>query len=347
MRNLTIAGAFSFLLLFPVSVVAQNLPVKMIRHDDRQAIDIYVGGELFTSYIYPSAIKKPVLYPLRASDGTLVTRGYPLDPQPGERIDHPHHIGLWLNYGNVNGLDFWNNSDAIDPDRKDNYGTILHKAVKKIKNGAKGVLEVEMDWVDSKGTVLIRENARFVFSGDESNRCIDRITSLTALDEDVSMADSKEGFLGLRVARFLEAPSNRPERLVDASGKPSDTPVLNNEGATGTYISGGGKRGDDVWGSRAKWTRLEGAKDGKRYSIAIIDHPANPGYPTYWHARGYGLFAANPLGQKELSGGKEEMNFKIEAGKTAVFRHRIVIHCGDGLDSAALDEEFSSFAKTK
>lgn len=350
MKKFIVPGTFRIIvlmLLFPAFGVAQKLPVKIALHEDRQSIDIYMEGELFTSYIYPSTIKKPVLYPIRAADGAPVTRGYPLDPKPGERIDHPHHIGLWLNYGNVNGLDFWNNSDAIDPARQDNYGSIVHKAVNKIKSGAKGILEVEMDWIDPKGKVLIRENTRFIFRGDENDRFIDRITSLTAIGEDVSMRDSKEGFLGLRAARFLEIPSNKPERLVDSTGKPSATPVLNNDGVAGSYMSSEGKRDDEVWGSRGEWVLLSGMKDGKRYSIAMIDHPGNPGFPTYWHARGYGLFAANPLGQKELSGGKDEMNFKISAGKTVVFRHRIVIHSGNELDSAALNEEFSRFARTK
>jgi hypothetical protein len=50
------------------------------------------------------------LYPLIADGGITVTRGYPLEPRPGERVDHPHHAGLWFNYGEVNGFDFWNNS---------------------------------------------------------------------------------------------------------------------------------------------------------------------------------------------------------------------------------------------
>ncbi len=60
-------------------------------------------------------------------------------------------------------------------------------------------------------------------------------------------------------------------------------------------------------------------------SISIIDHPQNPGYPTYWHARGYGLFAANPLGQKIFSNGKTEMNLRLKKGQTVRFRYRILI----------------------
>jgi len=64
-------------------------------------------------------------------------------------------------------------------------------------------------------------------------------------------------------------------------------------------------------------------------SIAIIDHPKNPNYPTFWHARGYGLFAANPLGQKIFSKDKETLGFRLEKGKSATFRYRIVIAAGN------------------
>jgi hypothetical protein len=69
-------------------------------------------------------------------------------------------------------------------------------------------------------------------------------------------------------------------------------------------------------------------------TIAILDHPGNPGFPTYWHARGYGLFAANPLGQAVFSEGKEKLNFAIGAGESQMFRYRILL-----LDSAPTSEE--------
>ena len=81
-------------------------------------------------------------------------------------------------------------------------------------------------------------------------------------------------------------------------------------------------------------------------SIAIFDAPGNPGYPTYWHARGYGLFAANPLGQKELSGGKDVLNFAIEPNKSVTFKHRIHIVTG-GLTAEQAEAEWTKWAGGK
>ena len=69
-----------------------------------------------------------------------------------------------------------------------------------------------------------------------------------------------------------------------------------------------------VWGTRNKWVKLEGTMKDELVSVTIIDHEKNVGYPTYWHAQGYGLFAANPLGQAIFSEGNETLNFKLEQG---------------------------------
>src|SRR6185503_3367648 len=127
---------------------AQTARVQVVPDEAGRRVDVLIDGKPFTSYIYPTTLKKPTLFPLRTAKGTLVTRGYPLEPRPNERVDHPHHVGLWLNHGNVNGLDFWNNSDAIPAAQAPKMGTILHRRVVEAKSGAdQGVLAVEMDWV--------------------------------------------------------------------------------------------------------------------------------------------------------------------------------------------------------
>jgi hypothetical protein len=319
--------------------------IKLLRNDEEKKVEVLVNGELFTAYLYPETIEKPVLYPLKTAQGTIVTRGFPLEARAGERVDHPHHVGLWFNYGDVNGLDFWNNSDAIPEERKSAYGSIQHKEINKITSGDdKGELEVTMEWLDPQGKALLRENTTFIFRAEGDKRMIDRITSLTALDKDVSMKDNKEGLVGIRVARELEHPSDKAEIFTDASGKATDVPSMNNEGVTGMYRSSEGIEGHDAWGTRAKWMNLSGEIKGEKVSLAILDHPDNVGYPTYWHARGYGLYAANPLGQKEMSGGKEELNFKLSAGESVTFKHRIIIYSGNEVSDERIQEDFEQFS---
>jgi hypothetical protein len=141
----------------------------------------------------------------------------------------------------------------------------------------------------------------------------------------VALTDNKEGMLGLRVARQLEIPSKKPEVFTDAAGRATTVASMNNEGVNGDYLTSEGKTGDAAWGTRGRWCTLSAKIGEEPVTIAILDHPANPGYPTYWHARGYGLFAANPLGQKALSDGKDELNFSLDPGKSVTFRHRLLI----------------------
>lgn len=313
--------------------------VELVRHDAQQRVDVLVDGAPFTSYIWPSQIKKPVLYPIRAASGVIVTRGWPLEPRPGERVDHPHQVGLWLTHEDVNGLDFWNNSTAIPADRAPKMGTIVHRAVRAMRSGeGEGTLDVTADWVDHQGKALLREDTRLVFRAGAARRSIDRLTTLTALDDTVRFNDQKDGMLGMRVARALEQPATKAEAFTDASGKATAVPVLDNTGVTGRYRSSEGLEGDSVWATRGRWVTLEGRIDGKPVTIEMLDHPGNPGFPTYWHARGYGLFAANPLGQRVFSQGKESLNLRLAPGQSTTFRYRILI-----LDGNATPEQAESY----
>lgn len=325
-----------------MAIVTAQAPRVEVKADAAgRRVDITVDGKPFTSYIYPTTLKKPTLWPIMTAQGGTVTRGFP--PQKGERVDHPHHVGLWFNHGDVNGFDFWNNSEAIKPDQAKKYGTIVHRKVGQVKSGAgQGELNVETDWVAGDGMTLLRENTRFIFGANGSKRTIDRITTLTTLDKQVVFRDNKEGVLGLRVTRALEHPATKPEVFADASGKATPVPVLDNTGVTGMYTSSEGLKGDAVWGTRGRWTFLSATLGTEPVTVAMLDHPSNPGYPTYWHARGYGLFAANMLGNKVFSNGKDELNLTLEPGKSVTFKHRIVIVSG-ATTPEAIESEYKAF----
>jgi hypothetical protein len=306
--------------------------IRIVPNEAERRIDVLVDGQLFTSYIYPKTLTKPVLYPLKTSTGTLVTRSYP--PRTGERVDHPHHVGMWFNYGDVNNVDFWNNSVDLPIEKQKEMGSIVHRRIVRSKDGKeKAEFDVEADWIMPDGKPILREFTRYIFQASASLRSVDRITTLTALDKQVVFKDNKEGVLGIRLARFLEHPSKTPEVFADASGRPTKVPVLDNEGVTGVYHSSEGKIGEDVWGTRGKWVMLTGQTGTEKVTLAILDHKKNPNHPTYWHARGYGLFAANPLGQKIFAEAKKEQNvkpfnFKLGPKTSVTFKHRVLIFSG-------------------
>ena len=328
----------------PPSPAAAAPEVRLEPDEARHRIDVMVGGDLFTSYRHDPALKKPVLYPLRSDRGQAVTRGFPLDPRPGDSADHPHHVGLWLNYGDVNGVDFWNNSSARPAEEQTRMGTVRHARVVSAAGGVgRAVLEVEMDWLMPGGEAGLHERTRFVFHAREGARVVDRITSLEATKGRVAMTDNKEGLLGLRVARSLEHFSKRARTFLDGQGRATKVDPARAGEAGGRYLTSEGVEGEAVWGTRGRWALLTGRADGAEVTVAILDHPENPGFPTYWHARGYGLFAANPLGARVFTEGKDRLGFAVEPGRPARFRYRVVILSkrAGGEEIEVLSQEFA------
>jgi hypothetical protein len=324
--SLLFFGALAFVASFSSAGARSSDRISLAVNEQERRVDVSIDGDPFTSYIWPTKLAKPVLYPLRTAKGTIVTRGYPLEPRPGERVDHPHHAGMWLNYENVNGIDFWNNSEAIKPKDAPKMGTIQQRAILSAKGGSEqGELEVEADWLTYDKKVLLKEHTRYVFRGGPDFRSVDRITTLQAQGEKVVFADAKDGMLGLRVVRALEMPSDKPEVFADASGRATTVAKLDNTGVNGVYLTSEGKKGEAAWGTRGRWCNLSGKVGEEPVTISIFDHPSNPGFPTYWHARGYGLFAANPLGEKIFSNGKEELNLTLAHRQSVTFRYRVLI----------------------
>jgi hypothetical protein len=196
-----------------------------------------------------------------------------------------------------------------------------------MENGKPGTLVYHANWTDQQGKVLLEETTRFVFSGNRHQRMIDRITELKA-DTTVLFADAKDGMLGLRLAHELQIPAKEDQEFTDNKGNKTIVKGETDRVANGNYLTSEGKTGDAAWGTRGVWCKVFGKMGKDSVSISIIDHPQNPGYPTYWHARGYGLFAANPLGQKIFSNGKQELNLQLKKGQTVFFRYRILIEEG-------------------
>lgn len=309
-------------------------------------IDVMVDGKFFSSFIYPDSLEKPVLYPLQTASGITVTRGFPLNTRDQERTDHPHHVGLWLNYESVNGLDFWNNSYNIPQEKKNKYGWIRGVQVKGVKGGNKsGELSYTANWERQDQHVLLKEKTTFIFSGTENTRTVDRITTLTAGKDSVRFKDVKDGMIAVRVTKELEMPSKETVEFTDNQGNRTKVSASGN-GANGDYLTSAGKKGNDAWGTRANWCLLSGVKDQQAVSIAIIDHPKNPGYPTYWHARDYGLFAANPLGQQVFSNGKENLNLSLAPGESVTFRYRVLISSTEKPSAEILNQQALAFSKT-
>jgi len=334
------------IMLLALYFTASGQNVKLVQDDANRKVDITIGGKAFTSYCYPADLEKPFLYPVMAPNGSIITRGYPIAPRAGERVDHPHHIGIWFNHGNVNGLDFWNNSSAIPAARKNTYGHIVHQKIVQAKSGKTGILEIVANWDDNSGKTLLVENTKYIFSGNKNSFTVDHISTLTAVDETVTIGETKEGMFAIRTDRAFEMPSNESLIFTDANGNPTTVKASNDSKVTtGMYTSSKGLKGDAVWGTRNDWVVLTGTKDNTVISFGMFDNPKNPGYPAYAHARGYGLFSINNLGQNSYDPKQEKISYKLEKGQSMKLSHRFVVQSGGEITADQANKIFQEFTK--
>lgn len=333
------------LLVLPLSLAAQSgTGFEVVADDASKAVNVYYNGMQFTSYIYPHKLEKPVLYPLFNSNGTPLLRGFPLEPAYGERVDHPHHVGVWFNFGDVNGIDFWNNSSSVADKAK--YGTIRHTGVTGTENGENsGKLAVTADWNDAQGKTLLKSETEYIFGAEGHFRTIEHVVKLTAV-EAVTFTDNKEGLFAMRLDRPFEEPSEKAEIRIGMDGEPMEEPTVDNDGVNGRFRDSRGREAEaGIWGKQAEWVMASANREGDESTVAILDHKNNPGFPAHWHARGYGLFAANNMGSKSFNQDDEAFSLKLAAGESVTFRHKIIIKAGSYASDEEIQAEFDKFNK--
>jgi hypothetical protein len=277
-------------------------------------VAVEIDGKPFTEFFVGPDTPKPYLAPLRSASGKIVTRQYPMADVPGESHDHPHHRGLWFTHGDVNGYDFWANEDSQKGAGKGKGKVVLLK-INKIQSGkTSGYIDATFEW-QAGGATLLRENRRMTFYSDPRLRIIDFDATLSP-EQDVTFGDTKEGMFAIRLAAPLE------------EEQPKDIPEPKR---TGKLANAQNKIGEkNVWGKKSEWCDDSGVIDGEPLGVAIFDNPNNPRQPTYWHARGYGLFATNIFGLKDFEKGRlPDGGLTLRPGQPLRFRYRVVIHPGD------------------
>ena len=290
------------------------------------AIAIAVDGQMVTEYRFGDA-PHVYYYPLIGPGGVKMTRDYPMVKTDGEETDHVHHRSIWFSHGEVNGVDFWGEDASYKGTPKHPVGKIEHDGVVKASGGKEaGVLETKQKWTAPDGSVPIRGTQLFrVHAGAATERVVDFEITLTAGDKDVVFGDTKEGTAGIRIAESM--------RLKQPKG-PGKGTITNSEG----HADG------KAWGQKAKWVTMTGPIGDKTYSITMMDHPSNLRHPTRWHARDYGLFAANPFCESEMDKTKEKGAgaHTLKAGQSLTLKYRMAFTEGDAAASKA-SERFAAW----
>jgi hypothetical protein len=281
-------------------------------------IEILIGGHPFTTYYFDPAVAKPYLFPLRSAQGTVVTRSFPmLTDIAGEDRDEPHQRAMYFAHGSINGFDFW--GEAAFPKWSNHstrtFGrTVFRKLDQMLGGPDSGMLRVTFDLVKPDGETTAEETQAYTFTGDDHSRTIDCEFTIHANSGPVEIGDTKEGTFAIRLVKALDSPPGH---------------MVNSAGAIGEK---------EIWGKRSDWVDYYGNVAWEAVGIAIFDHPENFRHPTYWHARGYGLFAANPFGVREFTRDRRQYGaLTIPAGGSLTLRYRVLIHHGDYREAQVAD----------
>lgn len=298
-------------LLFLVTTGLEAAKFTLEKND--QGVTVQCNGELFTRYLKKSGAK-PILWPIIGPTGKEMTRGYPMrDATGSEKQDHIHHRSLWFDHGDVNGVSFWHEQSG--------GGTIEHREYLKLEEGDQAEIRTRNEWVMPNGLVVCEDVRSMTFGANEKVRWIDFQVKVTAKQEKVVFGDTKEGSFGMRVAGSMRVELNNGGRIVNSEGQTDG----------------------NAWGKRAAWVDYSGPVEGETLGIAILNHPRSLRYPTYWHVRTYGLFAANPFGLHDfLSDKSADGSLTLNEGESFEMFYRVILHTGDA-QSAGIAEAFKKY----
>jgi hypothetical protein len=304
-----------FITLSTILLVARTSQAEFTVEKTADGLVVKLDGQLFTQYLTQSG-KKPILWPIIGPTGKPMTRPWPMDTAAvdaakaakGGKLektdvvsdDHPWHRSLWFSYQSVNGANLW--------EERDNTGSTKHDEFVSYSGGPQAKIAARNDWLNKDGKKLLEDDRTITCSTDADNRIIDFDITLKATEGDVVFGDEKDGVFGMRV--------------------PDTMRVLAKQG--GSFVNSDGKADEaNIWGKPASWVDYHGPVDGETLGIAILNHPSSFLYPTYWHTRDYGLFAANPFARHAFDPSVPKASYTLKAGDTMTFRFRVILHKGD------------------
>lgn len=302
-------------LLLVLSLTATAAEPKLTVDKSDTGVAVKVDGQPFATYVFKSGAK-PIVWPILGPTGNEMTRAWPMkDGVEGEKKDHIHHRSFWFTHGNVNGVDFWAETAKVQ-------GQILHKELIKAEGGAVAIISTRNEWVGPDGKVICQDEPTLKFGASSDARWIDFATKVTAIADEVTWGDTKEGAFGVRVAETMKVEANKGGKIVTSEGLADKA----------------------AWGKPAKWVDYQGPVGTETLGIAIFDHPSSFRHPTTWHVRTYGLFAPNPFGLHDFpDGAGKDGSHKMKKGETFALKYRVYLHKGDE-KVGKVAEEYAKFA---
>jgi hypothetical protein len=325
----------------PTVAAASDTRFTISKH--AKGLTVKFDGELFAEYDLQTA-NKPYLWPIIGPTGKSMTRSFPMEDSKLEKEnqrDHPHHRGILFGHQSIRRINQprVNDRDPIGGDTwhekltyaqsKDRAGklemlaTVKHRAFKTLDANDDRALVVQVcDYLNREGEKFLQEHRTLVFRVSPQARMIDFDQKLIASAGDVVLDDRKDAGLAIRVPASMAVESKLGGRVINSAGQTDG----------------------DAWSRPAKWCDYHGPVEGVRLGIAILNHPSSYRFPTRWHVRAYGLFAANPFGSKAFGDRFDDGTTTLQRGDSIELKHRFIFHLGNAAD-AKIEEAWQQYSE--
>ena len=301
-----------FLSIVPSSGLSAELPLVAFEKGEGNLV-ITVSGKPFATYAYQNEkIQRPDFTNVYSPAGIKVTRNFPV--QADDFKDHPHHTGTFISFGSLNGIDFWHL-----------HGKVEHVRFLQEPKGDEGIgtFVAENRYLSNDGkTFYCKEVSRCEIRTSSHGYWLSVDNTLTAGERELVFGSKEEGGMTVRVATPL---------TVKKGGQMTDS-----EGRSGE---------NEIWGKQADWVDYSGMIDGKYVGVMIIPNSENFSR-CWWHARDYGLLAANPFGPLNARATTKV----VKPGESIRLRYTLLFHSEDAaedFDSQAAFEQRVRHAASK
>ncbi len=284
--------------------------LSFLKADDR--IVILDGKHAVSEYVFADpAVPRPYLVNVKTLDGIQISRNHPV--QAGDDQDHPHHTGIFFTFGDLNGIDFWHLKGRVIHERF-SYGPLVEDGGVVIGSETRyETLDGSQVFATESATVVVHRTAEGILYRFQHE--------LAPRDEPLRIGSKEEGGLAVRVATPIAITSNAGGRMIDADGR------------------SGGKA---IWGQQTDWVDYSGTIRGRHVGVLVVPHTKNFSR-CWWHARDYGLLAANPFGPLNEKG-KVKV---VKPGETLSLRYDVLVHSSANAESFNLTEAAETIRKAQ
>jgi len=310
MKHHRFSSPLIVLWLAPWMASAADAGLAVRQSDDR--LVIAAGDHPIATYVFRDPkILRPYFTNVRAPGGFQVTRNHP--PVQGQDADDhaTMHPGIWLAFGDINGVDFWRNKGRIEHLRLTQPPTV---------HGTRLMFATLSRLLDPEGHPLGDMRSSFTFTRQPAGYLLIWEAMFIATEQALVFGDQEEMGFGVRVATSLT--ERNGGRIINSAG-----------------IASAG----NTWGRPAEWCDDSGVSDGRRLGVTLMTDPANF-RASWWHNRDYGLMVANPFGRQAMKQG-DPSRVVIKPGDTLRLCFGALLHASPADEPLDLATAYRDFVR--